>query len=227
MKGLLKIATALTLLILIGSRNQIKEYLNFETVKNEPPLIAIDNRGIEGKKAAPKGDYLVNDSLYRWDEVALNWITVKPNQKRLEQAPKPMLTSLSTIDDASNKPIKIDWSLLMEIEYNLKYYQAFEMKIYAPVFTESLIALDGKEVIIEGFVIPLDESGDLVALSANPYASCFFCGKASPASVMSLYLKKKKLYKIDDFRKFRGTLKLNHNDPEEYYFILENAVPKR
>lgn len=126
-----------------------------------------------------------------------------------------------------SKPTKIDWSLLMEIELNLKLYQTRELQIYNPVFTEALVALDGKEVIIEGFVIPLDQNGDLVALSANPYASCFFCGKASPASVMSLYLKKKKLYRIDDFRKFRGTLKLNYNDPKEYYFILEDAVPKR
>lgn len=125
------------------------------------------------------------------------------------------------------KPIKIDWALLMEIEYNLKFNQASELKIYASIFTEALIAFDGKEVIIEGFVIPLDENGGMVALSANPYASCFFCGKASSASVMGLYLKKKKLYKIDDFRKFRGMLKLNYNDPDEFYFILEDAVPKR
>jgi hypothetical protein len=99
------------------------------------------------------------------------------------------------------------------------------MKIYAPVFPDGLKAIDGKQVIIEGFVIPFDEKGDILALSANPYAACFFCGKASPASVLSLYVKKKKRYKMDDFRKFKGVLHLNADDPEEYYYILRNAVP--
>ncbi|MEM1121650.1 MAG: hypothetical protein AAGJ18_14460 [Bacteroidota bacterium] len=202
------------------NRQQITDYFSTNEEENHPPLVEVVDVPTDKELAHPSGDYLVNDSLYKWDNLNFNWMTVNASNR----TPKPTLTALASTD--FGKPTKIDWNLLMEIEYNLKYYQEFEMKIYAPVFTESLIALDGKEILIEGFVIPLDEEGDLVALSANPFASCFFCGKASPASVMSLYLKKKKLYKMDDYRKFKGTLRLNYNDPEEYYYVLENAVPK-
>ena len=63
-----------------------------------------------------------------------------------------------------------------------------------------------------------------MSLSYNPYASCFFCGKASPASVMSMYLKDEDVrYKMDDFKTFRGTLHLNYDDPNEFYYILRDA----
>lgn len=113
----------------------------------------------------------------------------------------------------------------MEINYQLKYFSELEMEIYAPVFPKEIKELDGKEVAIIGFVIPFDEEEQLLSLSANPYAACFFCGQASPASVMSMYLKnKRKRYKVDDFKRFRGTLHLNHDDPNEFYYILRNAV---
>jgi len=224
MRKLLKIVIPIILVILIVNRIQIEDFINAGITEYEPAIGAIEYAPIDIEPDQSKGDYLVNDSLYRWDEVELLWVTVKSAKKKLLKEIRPTFTSLKLTENI-DKPILIDWKLLLDIEYKLKYYKSFDMEIYAPVFTEALKAIDGKVVIIEGFVIPFDESGDIVALSANPYAACFFCGKASPASVISLYLKKKKLYKMDDFRKFQGTLKLNYDDPEEYYYILENAVP--
>ena len=98
------------------------------------------------------------------------------------------------------------------------------MTIYAPVFSKELLALHKKKVIITGFVIPFDLEENLLALSRNPYASCFFCGQASPASVVSLYLKNKdKRYKTDDYKTFSGTLYLNEDDPADFYYILRDA----
>lgn len=124
----------------------------------------------------------------------------------------------------STDAIRVDWKTLVEIEYELRYFKSIKEEIYAPLFTKEIQALNGKEVVIEGYVIPLDEDTGLVALSANPYASCFFCGKASPASILSLYLKKNNnRYKIDDYRSFKGTLYLNDDDPNEFYYILRDA----
>lgn len=136
---------------------------------------------------------------------------------------QPKVQFIKTIN-INQKPITIDWKLLMDIEYKLEYNEAFEMEIYNPIFTDALKGIDGKEVIIKGYVIPIDDSGNLLALSANPYASCFFCGNASPASVIGMNLKKKKRYKMDASIKFQGVLKLNYDDPEEFYYVLENAV---
>ena len=122
------------------------------------------------------------------------------------------------------EPIIVNWFVLMDIEYKLKYFEMFDAEIYAPIFTKAVEALDGKEVVIEGFVIPLDDQGNILSLSYNPYASCFFCGNASAASVISLYLKDKgQRYKVDDYRKFRGTFFLNHDNPDEFYYILRDA----
>ena len=121
-------------------------------------------------------------------------------------------------------PVKVTWRTLTRIEYVLKYYEEISMEMYAPVFSDTLKKLDGKLVEVEGFVIPFDETGKEIALSANPFASCFFCGKGSPASVMSMKLAKPgKKYKMDAFLKFTGRLRLNYSNPKEFYYVLEKA----
>lgn len=125
---------------------------------------------------------------------------------------------------AISDPIEIDWQVLINIDYELRYFKELDMEMYDPVFSKAVEALDGKEVIIEGYIIPFEVEEELLTLSLNPYASCFFCGNASPASVISLYLKEKgQRYKTDDFKKFRGTLYLNYDDPNEFYYILRDA----
>jgi hypothetical protein len=146
-----------------------------------------------------------------------------PGDKKLR--PKAQFVSYTSIDQGIAEPIRADWKVLMDIDYKLQYYKEFNMEIYAPIFTKAVKKLHGKEVIIDGHVIPLDVKQEMIALSYNPYSSCFFCGQASPASVISLHLKdKSKRYKKDSFKKFRGTLYLNQDDPDEFYYILRDAV---
>lgn len=170
-------------------------------------------------KLDEKIDHFVSDSIFKWDDKLLDWVPVTGKKS----AQKVMAASISR-KDSSSEPIVVEWKLLMDIRYKLRYFEELDMEIYAPVFSEALKALDGQEIIIEGFVIPFDESGGLLALSANPFSSCFFCGKASPASIMSMHLQNNnKRYKLDDYKKFRGILSLNHDDPNEFYYILREA----
>jgi hypothetical protein len=68
----------------------------------------------------------------------------------------------------------------------------------------------------------VDKTGATLALSANPYASCYFCGGGSPASIITVKLKKKYTgYDVDDFKQFRGKLRLNATDINEFYYVLE------
>ena len=127
-------------------------------------------------------------------------------------------------DNATQDPIVVNWELLVDIESKPHFYKELGMEAPAPQFRQMQKDLDGKEVIIKGFVIPIDELGITLALSKYPFANCFFCGKASPASVMGLYPKKiGKRYKIDDFISFRGTLHLNYDDPYEFFYVLKDA----
>ncbi|MEM7104720.1 MAG: hypothetical protein AAF502_16405 [Bacteroidota bacterium] len=167
----------------------------------------------------PNGDYFVDETIFRWDETVIDWVKVEDTTAGMEE-----MIKYPVAIKAKEEPIELDWNLLMNIEYRLRYFAQIDMEMYAPVFGNEIEELDGKEVVIEGFVIPIDHEGELLSLSHYPFASCFFCGKASPASVISMYLKnQRKRYKMDDFIKFRGTLHLNYDDPDEFYYILRDA----
>ena len=218
----LKILFASIFFAMVFTQDKICQHLGFgqakhhgaSSSKTQKVKLVADNESYED-------DYFVNDSLYRWDEKNYDWVTTNMGTDEL-QVP---LSNISELDSDLQEPIQIDWELLVDINYRLRYFNKINMEMYAPVFSDAIKKLNGKEVIIEGFVFPFDEEGDLLSLSRNPYASCFFCGKASPASVMSMYLKKdNKRYKIDDFKKFRGTLQLNQNDTDEFYYIMKNAT---
>lgn len=118
----------------------------------------------------------------------------------------------------------MSWKTLQKIQYDEKYFEEGKGYFMVPKFSDVLKNLDGKTVIVEGFVIPIKEKGDQIALSANPYASCFFCGRSGPASIMTVKLKKpNSSFRIDDYFAFTGVLRLNADNIKEFYYILENA----
>lgn len=220
MNNYLKVLFAALLFACVFTREKICNHLGFgqashhEATTSERPAKPV----IKQDKTEDK-DSFINETIYNWNDYQMDWVSTeeKPEVK-VQFINHPATASLSS------STIEIEWKTLIDIQYRLQYFSEIEMEMYSPVFSEAVEALDGKEVIIKGFVIPFDDDEGLVSLSFNPYASCFFCGKASPASVMSLYLKDKaSRYKIDDFKKFRGILQLNYNDPNEFYYILKDA----
>jgi hypothetical protein len=131
-----------------------------------------------------------------------------------------LLASLSVLEN----PVKLTWKTMQNIKFEKKFYKEVDGEMLSPVFTDDIKKLDGKLVQVEGYVIPVDEKGRYVALSANPYAACFFCGKAGPASVMTIKFKKKnKDYNTDDYKHFKGRLQLNYNDVNEFYYVLNDS----
>jgi len=119
----------------------------------------------------------------------------------------------------------IDWKYLSKVNFEDRYYEEFEAWYLYPEFSDKIKALDGKQVIIKGYIIPLDTEGGVFALSAYPFSSCFFCGGAGPESVMSLKFDKNpgKNYKTDDVVTFTGTLELNDSNVDEFNYILHHA----
>ena len=164
------------------------------------------------------GDYYVDDSIYYWDEEIMYWVA-----EGLFTEPIPNVID-GDFDEISG-PTKVDWETLLAIKYRLRYFKSKDIEMFSPVFTDALLALDGKEVIIKGHVIPFDEEGEMLALSATTYSSCYFCGNASPASIISMFMQDtEKEYILDEYRSFKGILKLNHNDPDQFYYVLEDVI---
>lgn len=164
-----------------------------------------------------KGD---TSAIYKWDKELFDWVEIGEIEKLNHESNK----ELPKID--STPPMTLDWEVLMNILYQSRYYPELDMSIFAPVFGQQQKQLNGRTIEIEGFIIPIDEEESLWALSAYPIASCFFCGQASPASVVSVYLNEEPSrgqYKTGDKVLLRGTLRLNHDDPAELYYLVKEA----
>ena len=118
----------------------------------------------------------------------------------------------------------ITWELLKNVEFDEIWSEEFQAYYMVPKFSESVKEMDGKEVQIRGFIIPVDIVQDYYVLSANPYSSCFFCGQAGPESVMEIQMiKKYEGLRMDQVITYRGTLKLNVDDIYQLNYILEDA----
>lgn len=120
----------------------------------------------------------------------------------------------------------IDWKLLSKVEWSEKYSKEHDETFYYPKFAPEVLQLNGQLIQLEGFVIPVDVETGYFVLSANPFASCFFCGQAGPETILELQLKAGgKRFKTDDVVTFRGRLKLNYEDLMHCNYILEFAEP--
>jgi hypothetical protein len=124
--------------------------------------------------------------------------------------------------------IPITWKMLADVTFFEEYNKEYDFNVMVPKYGSSIKDLEGKIVEITGYAIPLEEIGmdqDILVLSANTYASCFFCGKAGPESIMDIKPKKKiKGIKVDKKLRFRGKLELNERDLTKLYYILKDAV---
>ncbi len=120
-------------------------------------------------------------------------------------------------------PKKVVFSTLMNLSFKEVYNADKEKWEYQPSFPQEVLDLNGKEVFIKGYVIPVDLTGDVYALSAYPFSSCFFCGGAGPESVLGLTLKEPKRYNTDDIVTFTGVMKISTQYESEFFYTLENA----
>ena len=117
----------------------------------------------------------------------------------------------------------LTWKRIMNISWERKFNKQYNEYINYPKFSEDVKSLNGKEVTIKGYVMPVEVNGDYMVISAFPYENCFFCGGAGPESVMEVYLKDKKpVYSTQV--KVKGTLQLNADDVDHLVFLLKDAV---
>jgi hypothetical protein len=117
------------------------------------------------------------------------------------------------------------WQSLAKITYTKQYDELLGFKVDVPVFSKEVKALEGKEVEIKGYVIPVEgyKSHTEFIFSAFPYNMCFFCGGAGPETVMEVYAKEPIQYKTESIR-IRGTLELNDSDINQLMYVLRNAT---
>lgn len=124
-------------------------------------------------------------------------------------------------------PQTIGWKDLQDVRFKKKFNKQENMFFLYPEFGERVKALEGKEIQIRGYMIPVDPSENVFVLSANPMAACFFCGGSGPESIIQLKLKQPRRFTTDEIWTVRGTLKLNTDNLEELNYVLINTETVR
>ena len=96
--------------------------------------------------------------------------------------------------------------------------------LYEPQFPSWLDKYQNQEIVIQGYLVPVDVEGKQYALSRYAFSSCFFCGNAEPNTVVELVFKERPDNLItDQFVVVKGILMFNSNDPFRLFFILQQV----
>lgn len=122
---------------------------------------------------------------------------------------------------------EVSWTNLMDITFKDVYLESDDMYVYYPLFKEQQKALDGQQVSITGYIIPVDVELNQYVLSAFPFSACFFCGNAGPESVIAIYFSSAdRTFKTDQRLTLSGTFELNDTNVDELVYVLRNAKVK-
>lgn len=112
---------------------------------------------------------------------------------------------------------------LWQVLFNVKYGNWRET--FKPQFSEKIKKLDKTQIKIKGFLIPLEEKAkkhNFFLLSAYPFDACFYCGKAGPETVIEVTCKNAVKY-TTAIIEISGTLKLNYDDPEHLFYLINDG----
>jgi hypothetical protein len=116
------------------------------------------------------------------------------------------------------------WKTLSKISYEKQFDEYMGFKIDKPVFSDEVKALEGKEIIVRGYIIPVEgyKSHTEFVFSAFPYEMCFFCGAAGPETVMEVLSVEPIKYTTQSVV-LKGTLRLNSEDINRLMYKIDNV----
>lgn len=99
------------------------------------------------------------------------------------------------------------------------------MQAEVPIFDEKVRSLEGQEIQLTGYYLPVVVSRSRIIISKLPYASCFFCGGGvGMESVAEIQFDgDAPRFKLDELVTVKGQLRLNDNEYDQLVFILTDA----
>lgn len=116
------------------------------------------------------------------------------------------------------------WRQLSKVSYKLTLDKADGELLNKPVFDKSVKSLEGKEIVLSGYIIPADMGNGTLTLSAYPFSSCFFCGGAGPETVVEVEAQEPLIFNINKPIVLKGKLQLNEDDPLRMFYTLKEAT---
>ena len=116
----------------------------------------------------------------------------------------------------------LTWKKLGQIKFIKKQHKDYGMVDF-PLISPEVKIHNNKKVFISGFIVPIDNVN--YAVSKNVFASCFFCGKAGPETIMGIKFKAGKMkLRTDQYVTLSGILKVNETDVDNWMYNIEDAV---
>ena len=117
------------------------------------------------------------------------------------------------------------WEIFSKTRFEWEYVEELEMEAEIPIFDEKIKSLEGKEIMLTGYYLPLDIDGNRIIISQLPYASCFFCGGgAGLESVAEIHFEADPpQFRLDELVTVKGRLKLNAREYDKLVFIITDA----
>lgn len=117
--------------------------------------------------------------------------------------------------------IRITWKTLTDVTFRERLNLQQRDFIKIPTFGSSVRELEGKQVQIKGYMIPVSLPDDIYVISEKPMSSCFFCGSAGPETLMELEFKSKpRRFKTDEIRTLKGVLQLNADNTDQLCYRM-------
>lgn len=119
-----------------------------------------------------------------------------------------------------------EWRLFANLEFDEYFNEDIGTYDLKPKFTEDILALEGQEVVLLGYIISSAKTDGFenVILSKFPFTSCYFCGNAGMETVAEIeFDAKKSNFRIDSAYGFKGKLAFNKDNPERLVVILKDA----
>ncbi len=130
----------------------------------------------------------------------------------------------AVVSATAQNTTSVSWSTLMDLKFKDVYMESTGGYVYIPLFNEKHKPLDGREIEITGYIIPIDVESDTYVLSAFPFSACFFCGGAGPESVMAIYFQSPpRRLKTDERLTLTGVFELNDSDVDELIYVLKDV----
>lgn len=132
----------------------------------------------------------------------------RPLARKLDQAPLPAI-------DPKGVNI-VPWSVIIETTLDQKY---------RPAFPRYLKDLDGKKVLLSGYLQPLGDDADLSDFMLIEYPiGCWYCEQPEMTGILHVELPEGKTYRYTRGQiHVRGTLILNATDPEKFLYKIRDA----
>lgn len=122
----------------------------------------------------------------------------------------------NSINDTDTEVLR--WEVLVNVDW------VWENNFYSAKFNDQQRELDGQELIVEGFMFPLEytRKHQNFLVSSSPMSQCFFCGPGEAESMV--YVRTTEPIDYTNRRmKVKGTFKLVSDASMGIIYELQNA----